>query len=403
MTAPSLPAGAPVLADLPPNARRLLLELMTNGPTHRADLARALGVSRTTITNLTTSLIEDDLLEIIETDRSQLKRPVATTARLGTLVSLAFFVDTCALAITTFDGRLAAQASVAIAPTLSARERLDTAIELVRATYRQHHLDVESLRGIHLALDTQVNTRTGDIHAEHASVRWYGVNPLQYLRAAFPVPILLENSIRLSGLAEALWGVGSGHRDVLYLSVRRGATSAHIQDGAIVSGSHGGAGEFGHVVYHWDGPPCACGNRGCAMQYMCIPALVGIYQKRTGRQVDWPQFLQLVEAGDQVAQGIAEDAAVVCARTLINVAHVLDPGVVIIDRAGVARLPNFIDEVGHYLGEHALPLVGRHLQVIASTLPDVVGATARAGIHPLRQSAQVQALVGATNGNGGAH
>lgn len=387
-----LPLSDSAVVDLPPNARRLLLELMTNGPTHRADLARVLGVSRTTITNLTTTLIEDGLLEVINTDLSQLKRPVAITPQLGTLVSLAFFVDTCTLAISTLDGRLLAQESLGIDAALTALERLDKAMELVRATYRLLGLELASVCGIHLALDTQINTHTGDIHARHASVRWYGVNPLKYLRAIFPVPIILENSIRLSGLAEALSGAGRCFQDVLYLSVRDGATSAHIRNGEIVSGSHGGAGEFGHVVYQWDGPLCACGNRGCAMQYMCIPALVANYHRRTDQEVDWLLFLQLVEAGDQVAVDIAQDAAVVCARTLINVAHVLDPGVVIINQAGVARLPNFITEVGDYVSAHALPLVGRHLQVIGSSLPDVVEATARTGIHPLRQSPQVQAM-----------
>lgn len=393
----------PGIAEIPPNARRLLHHLITNGPTHRADLARALDVSRTTITNLTTSLREERLVEILGTDKNGLKLPLATTPHLGTLVSLAFFVDTCALAVATLDGRITTEATLAISPSLDARARLDAAIELIRSTYRKLELEPSSLRGIHLALDTQVNTRTGDIHAAQASARWYGVNPRKYLSDAFPVPIALENSIRLSGLAEALWGAGKDYRDVLYLSVRRGATSAHIQNRHIIAGAHGGAGEFGHVVYQWGGPACACGNRGCAMQYMCIPALLDHYQQHVGEAIEWNTFLERARRGDQVVTELAAEAAIVCARTLLNIAHVIDPGIVIINCAGVARLPHFIEQVGNYVAQHALPLVGRHLQVIGSALPDVVEATARAGIYALRHNRQIQAAVGAAQENDLSH
>ncbi|MDO5721982.1 MAG: ROK family transcriptional regulator [Actinomycetaceae bacterium] len=386
------------LAALPPNARRLLLHLMENGPTHRADLARALDVSRTTITNLTTGLQKDQLVEVINPEASLLKRPLATTAHLGTLVSIVFFGEVCAQSITTIDVRYLHESTCEVDDSLPPAKRLETALEILKDSYRELDLDLQAIRGIHLALDTQVNTETGDIHAEQASARWYGVNPLQALHQDFDVPVVLENSVRLAGLAEALWGAGEKYRDVLYVRIKIGATCSHVRDRAIASGAHGGAGELGHLVYRWDGPLCACGNRGCAMEYMSVPALLRDYRQHSGEDVTWSEFVKRAHAGDPIATELSEDAAVVCARTLVNVTHILDPQAIIINDTGVAKLPGFIAQVRSHLTERALPLIGRNVEVIPSTLPNMVESTARAGIHTLRHHPQVQAAIGANGG-----
>ena len=45
-------------------------------------------------------------------------------------------------------------------------------------------------------------------------------------------------------------------------------------DGRLYTGSHFGAGEFGHMVTHAGGLPCGCGQRGCFERYASASALV---------------------------------------------------------------------------------------------------------------------------------
>src|SRR5690606_10090611 len=130
------------------------------------------------------------------------------------------------------------------------------------------------------------------------SSRWFGVNPKQYLADRFGVPVYAQNTARLEGLAEYLWGAGRGHQDMLYVEVSYGITSGHIIDGIIQSGSRGGSGELGHTVYDWNGPLCTCGNAGCLMQYVSIPALLRDHGTGAGRDVDWEGFQALARQGD---------------------------------------------------------------------------------------------------------
>ncbi|MYX55032.1 ROK family protein, partial [Streptomyces sp. SID8382] len=50
-------------------------------------------------------------------------------------------------------------------------------------------------------------------------------------------------------------------------SAEIGIGAAVVLDGQLLRGTHGFAGELGHVPVRPEGPECACGGRGCLEQY----------------------------------------------------------------------------------------------------------------------------------------
>lgn len=374
---------------LPPNTLRLLLALIEHGPAHRAELARQLNVSRTTVTNLSTELLSLGFIEQLHdastAGNNSIKHPLATTARLGTVVSVVFNEGTCTVLAAHLDGRPIASRATSYPETMPPQARLELGIQLVHECYGEAQLPLQTIDSIHVGVDTHVDTQTGDIYARQASARWYGCNPLTTFREHFGAPVLVQNSIRLASLAEALWGAGAAHRDVLFLSITDGVTSSYLRDGAIITGLNGGAGEFGHMVYQWNGPACPCGNRGCTMQYLAIPSLLRDYAIQTGNAVDWPTFAQRVIEQDPKAVSLADRAALVCARTLVNIAHLIDPEVIVIHDVGVARLHGFMDAVREYVSTHTLPLVARNVTITRSHVSDLSLPAAQVGIEILRR------------------
>ncbi|WP_083364395.1 ROK family transcriptional regulator [Microterricola viridarii] len=378
---------------LTPNAQRLLRALVMNGPAYRADLARTLDVSRATVTNLTSRLQADGWIEEPDHEPGLLKNLIGTSPRLGVLGSIMFLVDTCTVTLSGLDGRLLGEFTLLGSSGTSAADRMAAGADLVDRLMAEHDLPASSLRALHLAVDTQMDARSGDIYAQRASSRWFGVNPMEYFATRLGVPVYVQNSARLEGLAEYLWGTGRGHSNMLYVEVSYGVTSGHIAGGIIQSGARGGAGELGHTVYDWNGPLCTCGNAGCLMQYVSIPAVLRDYETATGVRVDWADFCALVTAEDGTATSLAKRAATVLGRILVNTCHVLDPEVVVISGQIALSLPSFVDDVATTIREHALPLVGRNVEVLRSQLADLHTATARAGIDSLRAIDEVVTAV----------
>lgn len=372
------------MSTLTPNAQRLVRALVSMGPTYRADLARTLDVTRATVTNLIQRLQADGWVEDVDHEPGSLKTLIGTTPRLGVLASVLFLVDTCTVTVAGYDGRVLNESTVRGLPLDDALARLTTGADLIEQLLHESDVNAADLRAIHLAVDTQMDAVSGVIYAERASSRWFGVNPREYIESRFAARVYVENSARLQGLAEHLWGTGGDARDMFYVDVSQGITSAHLTDGGIQPGSRGGAGEIGHAVYDWNGPLCTCGNGGCLMQYASVPALLRDHETATGQRVQWDALAGLAAAGDEDAAATVHRAAVVLGRLLVSVCHVIDPETIVLG-GDVAALPGFVDTVAETVHTAALPLVARHLRVLPATLEDVRSATARAGITSLRR------------------
>lgn len=377
------------MTPITPNAQRLLRCLVADGPAYRADLARALDVSRATVTNLTNRLISDGWIEELENGPGSLKNPIGTTAQLGALASVMFLVDSYTVTLARLDGRVLSELTLTGSPALKAEERLSAAAALLDQHLAEHSLMAKDLHAVHLAVDTQMDAQSGEIYAQRASSRWYGVNPKMYFGERFGVPVYVQNSARLEGLAEYLWGTGKDHENMLYVEVSHGVTSGHIAGGVILSGARGGSGELGHTVYDWSGPLCTCGNAGCLMQYVSIPALLRNYATSSGSEIGWEEFCARVQQGDASAEALTHRAAVILGRTLINVAHLIDPETIVLSGEVPRSLPGFFPVVVDTVRKHALPLVARNLEIVAAEMADVSGSTARAGITSLRRAEDV--------------
>jgi len=85
----------------------------------------------------------------------------------------------------------------------------------------------------------------------------------------FPdVQIVVDNDTNLAAIAEHAHGIAKGEENVIYTALSTGIGSAFIINNKIFRGSHGGAGESGHmIITPNEGVLCGCDNQGCFMSY----------------------------------------------------------------------------------------------------------------------------------------
>jgi glucokinase len=123
------------------------------------------------------------------------------------------------------------------------------------------------------------------------------------------LPTALGHDIRGGGVAEARLGAGRGARYVTFVAVGTGLAAAQVIDGQPVTGAHGAAGELGHVIVRPNGPPCACGARGC-LEAVASAAAVARRYAELGGGSPAPEGIGAEGAG---AEGAADAAAVAAA------------------------------------------------------------------------------------------
>jgi glucokinase len=84
------------------------------------------------------------------------------------------------------------------------------------------------------------------------------------LRGRLGVPVHLENDVNVAALGAFAHFALAPSASLAYVNVGTGIAAGFVLGGRLWRGVTGGAGEIGHIPMRPDGPPCPCGQRGCA-------------------------------------------------------------------------------------------------------------------------------------------
>ena len=155
----------------------------------------------------------------------------------------------------------------------------------------------------------------------------------------------VANDANAAAYAEAIWGVGAGHRSLAAITLGTGVGGGLVIDGQIWEGMNGFAAEMGHTTIAVDGRYCSCGRRGCLEAYCSASALVSearrimklypdsvMWQMCDGdvNRVNGVIPFKAAERGDVAASAVIADFIKYLAIGASNVINIFQPDVVCI-------------------------------------------------------------------------
>jgi predicted NBD/HSP70 family sugar kinase len=311
--------------------------LGTQGPTARTDIARALGLSPATVTQVTKDLIARGLIEELESVPSKGGRPSRLLGLLrdaGVALGAKVTADHVAVVTVELDGTVRSSTEHAYDPSgPDAIERLGQLLAKEVAGLDDRLLGVGV--GVPGAVDSQAS---GVVDAP--TLGWQSAQVGPVLRTAIGTPVLVDNDVNTLAAAERLYGIGRDHSSYLVVTIGRGIGCGIVVDGGIYRGANGGAGEIGHIPVWPSGaeePPCTCGSTGCLEAHI---GSAGLVRTARGRGVVGPRgtaatLLRAASGGDVAAREIFEEAGGMLGRALAGVIHTVDPEVVVLMGEGV--------------------------------------------------------------------
>jgi len=321
---------------------QLLDHLRAHGATDRAALAQALGLSRATVSTLTRDLLASGALGV--TTGSTPRRRTGRRPELVTLnpsVGLIVGVDLGHTHVTV----AAADAAHVVVGTRTVRcdattpwpGRTRIAAAMVRSLL--------ATRGTPRLLGIGVGVAGSIAHRETVVADTH-----DQLQRTFGVPILLENNTRLAGLAEHVWGVARGMRDVVYLRLAAGVGGAVILDGAMRLGARNLAGELGHVSVTDEPLGCRCGKLGCLESVAGRQALLD-----AAGVADLDLLTTALAAGDRRAETAVVRAADAAGRVLAGACTALDVTDTVVAGELTTLGDHLLTPLRSALTRHALP------------------------------------------------
>jgi predicted NBD/HSP70 family sugar kinase len=254
------------------NQQLVLRALHDDSPLSRADLARLTGLTRTSVSGLVGSLIDDDLIEEIGRGRSSGgKSPillrVAPDGRH--LIGLDLGEARFSGAVVNLRGEILRSIHL----PLEGRNG-DAAVELVFELVDAVRADDRSpLLGIGIGAPGIIDTRTGTVRWS-VNLDWAELCLGPLLEKRYGVPVVVANDSHAAALAELTFFRRPRPNNLIVIRVGRGVGAGIILNGQLFQGDGYGAGEFGHVSIGSADAPCRCGRKGCLETITSMRALV---------------------------------------------------------------------------------------------------------------------------------
>ncbi|MFE1444522.1 ROK family protein [Streptomyces sp. NPDC058739] len=198
-------------------------------------------------------------------------------------------------------------------------------------------------------------------------------------------PVLLGDAVAMAA-AEHWRGAAQGVANALCMVVSTGVGGGYVLDGALHPGPSGNAGHIGHICVDMDGPPCACGARGCVEAYASGTAIARHavrlgWTPPPGQDATAAAVAVAARAGDERALSAYDRSARALAAAIAGSATLLEIEVAVIG-GGVAQAGDVLfTPLRRHLRGFAVLDFARHVTVRPAALArdaGLVGAAAAA-------------------------
>jgi predicted NBD/HSP70 family sugar kinase len=318
--------------------RRILLSLISDRqPISRAEIAKASGLNKATVSTIIADLLKDRYVienAVGKTTPSGGKPPTPlriNEMRYG-LFGMDIRADETILALSNFNGHIVARHSFKTgADPRAFLQHLGEEIKKLRAK----HEEFAEIAGVGVSLPGLVDSFSG-MFLMSTVLPWRDVPVVEWLEETTGLHVIMDTSARCAAMAEIWYGKSryASVRNLLYVSVSSGLSCGVVIDGGIYRGFQNTAGQFGHMPINLDGAECRCGLRGCWDMYVSDKATVARYQElsggKGGRSLTMRRVVELVESGDTAAMQAVRETARYLGIGIAGLVNGLDPEIVVI-------------------------------------------------------------------------
>ena len=229
---------------------------------------------------------------------------------------------------------------------------LDRCLEVLRRIVKSLRIEELELAGIGVTLPGIVDSEKGELILAPYE-KWENIPVASYLSERFhQVKVFCENDVNACAVGEQTFGIGNAYKNYVWITVSTGVGGAVVNEGRLVKGTQGYAGELGHLKVEYENPDlCPCGQYGCLEAQGSGTALNGLIRKNlqedpafvqafsvAGVKQDASGCAMLAKGGNETAKEIFRQIGIYLGRGISYCVNVLNPQAVIIGGGVAASL-----------------------------------------------------------------
>lgn len=347
----------------------------------RVELAQIVGLSPQTISNISRRLLDQDLIYEAGKEGTGPGKP-RTMLRLNSsgMYAVGVHLDPAVTTFVVLDlvGAVVKHSRIKTPAGTDPGAVIDTIAAEIRQLISDSGVDPARIAGLGIASPGPIDLEEGTVVDPPLLVGWDRVPLRDALAAATGLTTIVDKDVTSAAVAETWAGGPSGAGSFVFMYMGTGIGCGIVLNDEVVRGTSGNAGEIGHIIVDPDGAPCDCGMRGC-VKSSCIPQVLvtraveaGVLDGPVGAvtgpalQDSFAALCAAAGAGDQRAQDIIDNSAVLVARAVSAVTNALDVDRVVfggpfwtcLSERYLERIPDLVREGSATRKIHEIEVVG---------------------------------------------
>jgi predicted NBD/HSP70 family sugar kinase len=362
-SAPLQTASSEVVRDI--NRRVVLNLIRTRQPISRADLARASGMQRSTISLIVEELIAADwVLEGPTVKLPRGRRP--TFVRLNedrAIIGVDIRPGQTMVALTDVNGKSWERETMPtpVDPEVAIHEIVSRIRTIIRSS------NGRSIEGVGISVEGRYD-RSIERLVFAPNLHWRDVDFVTPITEATGLPVEVENAANACALATVWFDAWESMDTIVALTVAEGIGTGLFVNGQLARGMAGMAGELGHISLDPNGPLCACGSRGCWEVFGSNTAAIRYYLEATGEPpgLAFPELLRRADDGDSHAAAALEKMAHHLGQGMRIIVASLAPERIIVIGDLTRSWHRYAPLVEADVAAQVLPVGGRVPQIVAT-------------------------------------
>jgi glucokinase-like ROK family protein len=364
--------------------RAIILQVFHTHPTlSRAHLATTTGLNPSTVSNIISELIQENLIRETDLIQSSTGRPgrlLELNPDGGCALGIEINVDYLEFLITDFAANVLWRQRQDFSPETGQEEIMLQVSNLAQKASSFIQDRKSRLLGVGVGVPGLVDVSSGLLRIA-PNLHWVNVPIRDVLAKHFDCPIYVENEANAAALGEYYFGAVRNVKDFIYLSSGIGLGSGIVIGGKLFRGMFGYAGEAGHMTLDVNGELCGCGKRGCWETFVGPRAVEQQVQRsltfgaksimqnmvnEDHKSIVFNDVLQAAKMGDQTAIDALAKVAYYLGIGIANLVNLFNVEVIVLGGALNNASSFLLNDIERIVSANTLAPSWEHLRILPS-------------------------------------
>jgi glucokinase len=240
------------------------------------------------------------------------------------------------------------------------------------------------ISGVAISTAGQVDSKKGEVVFASDNLPDYsGAKIVKIISESTKLKCILENDVNAAAIGEMWKGAAIGKDTFFCMTLGTGIGGAIIINGKLYNGAGGFAGEIGHTIINEQGEKCNCGGHGCYERYASTSSLLRNYIKESGikGEVSGIEIIKKVNENDPIAIKIYNEFLDHIVTGLVNITHLLDPGLIVIGGGISEQGEPFFNELNKKFKDTVLKSYASYTKIVKAKLGNDAGLLGAAYLY----------------------